>query len=182
MADLFLELLSELKMFHYNDTLWLVAQLKHAGGPGLEETCHETESIEEAAAVGSGAFSSGMAMSWDLLGDATRAHEMLHWLRVKMLFRRFYWDLRALPICLLASQGKMSIALWHFRREYFPELCEFLSLFPLREHLLKKECFLSGIARITYPPPLTPFWATCTSFFGRQNRRFARMTEKYKLS
>ena len=46
----------------------------------------------------------------------------------------------------------------------------------------KKEWFLSGIARITPPPPLTPFRATCISFFGRQNRRFARMTEKYQLS
>ena len=47
----------------------------------------------------------------------------------------------------------------------------------VREHLLKKECFLSGIARITSPP----FRATCTSFFGRQNRRFARMTEKIPI-
>ena len=34
--------------------------------------------------------------------------------------------------------------------------------------------------RIT-SPPLTPFRATCTSFFGRQNRRFARMKEKIPI-
>ena len=37
----------------------------------------------------------------------------------------------------------------------------------------KKKCFLLGIARITSPPPLPPIWATCTTFFGRQKRRFS---------
>ena len=35
----------------------------------------------------------------------------------------------------------------------------------------KKKCFLSGIARITSPPQ--KIWATCTTFFGRQKRRFS---------
>ena len=39
---------------------------------------------------------------------------------------------------------------------------DFSDEYNLREHLLKKECFLSGIARITSPRPL--FRATCTSF------------------
>ena len=38
---------------------------------------------------------------------------------------------------------------------------------------VKKTCFLSGIARISSPPPLPPIWATCTPFFGRQKRRFS---------
>ena len=47
------------------------------------------------------------------------------------------------------------------------------------EHLLKKECFLLGIARTTSPPPSPPpFRAT---FFGRQKGRFARMIEKCQL-
>ena len=41
---------------------------------------------------------------------------------------------------------------------------DFSDEYNLREHLLKKECFLSGIARITSPPPLPLFRATCTSF------------------
>ena len=41
----------------------------------------------------------------------------------------------------------------------------------VREHLLKKECFLSGIARITSPPsPLPPIRATCTSFSAIKNK------------
>ena len=42
-----------------------------------------------------------------------------------------------------------------------------------------KQRFLSGIARITETPPspLPPIRATWSSFFGRQKRRFARMTE-----
>ena len=42
---------------------------------------------------------------------------------------------------------------------------------------LKKECLLSGIAQISSPPPLPSFRATWSSFFGRQKRRIARMTE-----
>ena len=41
----------------------------------------------------------------------------------------------------------------------------------------KKECLLSGIAQISPPPPLPSFRATWSSFFGRQKRRIARMTE-----
>ena len=43
----------------------------------------------------------------------------------------------------------------------------------------KKECLLSGIAQISSPlPPLPLIRATWSSFFGRQKRRIARMTEK----
>ena len=42
----------------------------------------------------------------------------------------------------------------------------------------KKECLLSGIAQISSPPPLPSIRATWSSLFGRQKRRFARMTEK----
>ena len=51
-------------------------------------------------------------------------------------------------------------------------------LFVIREHLLKKRMFSFGHCP-NYPLP--PFRATCTSFFGRQNRRFARMTEKIPI-
>ena len=51
----------------------------------------------------------------------------------------------------------------------------------LREHLLKKRMFSFGHCPNYLSPPLTPFRATCTSFFGRQNRRFARMTEKIPI-
>ena len=40
----------------------------------------------------------------------------------------------------------------------------------------KKKCFLSGIAQIT-SPPLPPIRATCTTFFGRQKRRLAHITD-----
>ena len=46
--------------------------------------------------------------------------------------------------------------------------------FCLGNTSFKKECFLSGIAQITSPPPpLPPIRATCTTFFGRQKRRFS---------
>ena len=48
--------------------------------------------------------------------------------------------------------------------------------FTIREDLPKKECFLSGIVQIS-PPPLPSFQATWSSFFGRQKRRIACMTE-----
>ena len=52
----------------------------------------------------------------------------------------------------------------------------------IREHLLKKKnVFFRALPELPSPPPLTPFRATCTSFFGRQNRRFARMTEKIPI-
>ena len=43
----------------------------------------------------------------------------------------------------------------------------------------KKKCFLSGIARITSPPPLPPIWATCTCYFflDVKNDVLARITE-----
>ena len=46
------------------------------------------------------------------------------------------------------------------------------TIMHLREALAKKKCFLLGIARIT-SPPLPPIRATCTTFFGRQKRRFS---------
>ena len=46
----------------------------------------------------------------------------------------------------------------------------------LREDINKKNRFRSGIARVTYPPP-DPNLGNLVLFFGRQKRRFARMTE-----
>ena len=40
---------------------------------------------------------------------------------------------------------------------------------PLGNTSQEKICFLSGIAQISSPPPIR---ASCTSFFGRQKRRF----------
>ena len=45
-------------------------------------------------------------------------------------------------------------------------------ILPFREHLLQEIFFLLGIAQIT-SPPLPPIRATCTTFFGRQKRRFS---------
>ena len=42
----------------------------------------------------------------------------------------------------------------------------------LREDINEKKRFLSGIAQITYPPPMAPIRATWSSFFGSQNSRF----------
>ena len=42
--------------------------------------------------------------------------------------------------------------------------------YELGKSSCKKECFLSGTARITSPP--SPQFATCTTCFGRQKRRF----------
>ena len=47
----------------------------------------------------------------------------------------------------------------------------------LTEHLMKKECFLSGIARITSPLP--PFRATCTSFFSNHVLRVWQKNANY---
>ena len=53
---------------------------------------------------------------------------------------------------------------------------------PLGNTSWKKRMFSFGhCPNFLSPPPLTPFRATCTSFFGRQNRRFARMTEKIPI-
>ena len=45
-----------------------------------------------------------------------------------------------------------------------------------------KNRYLSGIAQITSPPhPLPPIWASCTTFFGRQKWRLARITDQVTM-
>ena len=52
-------------------------------------------------------------------------------------------------------------------------------MIQVSQFVSKGRHFLSGIARITTPPPpsMTPIRATWSSFFGRQKRSFARMTK-----
>ena len=45
-------------------------------------------------------------------------------------------------------------------------------------HQQKKNGFFRALPELPTPPPLTPIWASWSSFFGRQKRRFARMTGK----
>ena len=47
----------------------------------------------------------------------------------------------------------------------------------IREHLLQKECFLSGIARITSPHPCPQFGQVVQLFLDVQNDILARITE-----
>ena len=37
----------------------------------------------------------------------------------------------------------------------------------------KKNVFFWALPELPLPPPLPPIWATCTTFFGRQKRRFS---------
>ena len=37
----------------------------------------------------------------------------------------------------------------------------------------KKNVFFWALPEFPLPPPLPPIWATCTTFFGRQKRRFS---------
>ena len=52
-----------------------------------------------------------------------------------------------------------------------------ISIVRLREDINRKKRFLSGIARTPKPPPPDPNSGNLVPFFGRQNRRFGRMTE-----
>ena len=37
---------------------------------------------------------------------------------------------------------------------------------------MKKKVFFRALPELPNPPPMTPIWATWSSFFGRQNSRF----------
>ena len=52
----------------------------------------------------------------------------------------------------------------------------------IREHLLKKECFLSGIARISPPPPPHPISGNLYIFFRTSKSTFCAYDKKYQLS
>ena len=52
---------------------------------------------------------------------------------------------------------------------------------PKGSHRLKKKRFLSGIAQITLLHPIPPNSGNLVLFFGRQKRRFVRMTEEEKI-
>ena len=49
----------------------------------------------------------------------------------------------------------------------------FLKQYLFREALLKKNVFFRALPKLPLPPPLPLIRATCTTFFGRQKRRFS---------
>ena len=107
-----------------------------------------------------------------------------------------YMRMRSINVVAVATFAELyasnlpslTVILWQHFLSYTLQICPVIllysgNIFWVREHLLKKKCFLSGIARITSPPSPSPHFGQLVHLFSDVKTDVLRVWQKkYQLS